>query len=116
MIRSKEVDDHYSRRMLELSRASYDAFVANERYRRLRLREIDIMRAVAVDELEEAITVRKRAGGQIGEVRHILSISGTALVDNQLQHFPVGNSDCTSESGADIESDVDSPSLASVVA
>ncbi|KIK78882.1 hypothetical protein PAXRUDRAFT_162826, partial [Paxillus rubicundulus Ve08.2h10] len=65
---SKEVEDHYSHCMLELSQASYDAFVANEQYCCLCLCEIDIMCTVTVDELEEAITVRKRVGGQIEEV------------------------------------------------
>ena len=59
-IRSQEVEDLHSLRMLELARASLDAFAANEKYRRLRICELDIMRTVAVDEFEEAVVLRKK--------------------------------------------------------
>ncbi|KIJ59255.1 hypothetical protein HYDPIDRAFT_118677 [Hydnomerulius pinastri MD-312] len=109
--RSKEVEDLHSYRMLELARASYDAFVANERYRRLRIREIDAMRTIAVNEHEEATSLRKRAEGQIGEIRHMLSVNGTVLLDSQLKRFPSDNSDDTPKSSAEAESGIHSRSL-----
>jgi hypothetical protein len=66
--RHKEVEDLSSYCMLELARASYDAFHAEERYKHLRIHEIDAMCAIAIDEYEEAMCLRKRATGQIGEI------------------------------------------------
>ncbi|KAF9218324.1 hypothetical protein BS17DRAFT_791691, partial [Gyrodon lividus] len=106
--RSKEVEDLHSNRMLELARASYDAFLANanERYHRQCIREIDVMRTIACDEYEEVMFQRKRVERQVGEVQHMLNVNGTALLDSQFKRFPADDSDNTPESGG--ESDVDS--------
>ncbi|KAH7910712.1 hypothetical protein BJ138DRAFT_1189106, partial [Hygrophoropsis aurantiaca] len=63
--RSDEVENYFSLRMLQLARATRDTFTAKETYQRLRLHEIDIMRSIAADEFEEAISQRKDAESQI---------------------------------------------------
>ena len=54
--------------MLQLARASREAFAAHAKYQRLRIQEIEIMRLSAVDDYEEAAAVVQRADHQIGEL------------------------------------------------
>lgn len=113
-IRSQEVEDLHSLCMLELARASLDAFAANEKYRRLRIRELDIMRTVAVDEFEEAVVLRKKAERQIGEVRHMLSSGGTDVLGQQVKLFPAEvhwEDSGTSDSSVEANSPSPSPSV-----
>ncbi|KIJ57942.1 hypothetical protein HYDPIDRAFT_34656 [Hydnomerulius pinastri MD-312] len=77
--RSREVEDLHSLRMLQLARATRDALKAHKTYHRLRIRELDVMRTIAVDELEEAHTLFQQAEKQIGEVRHVLNENGADL-------------------------------------
>ncbi|KAG6381598.1 hypothetical protein JVT61DRAFT_195 [Boletus reticuloceps] len=95
--RSREVEDLFSRRMLQLARASRGAFAAQLKYRRLRLQEIQVMHTIAVDERDEAETRLRTADAQIGEVRHILHTNGTALGDSGIVPSSAGH-DSDSES------------------
>ena len=94
------MEDLHSYRILELARASCDSFHAKERYKRLCLCEIKILRSIAVDEYEEASSLRKSAEGQIGEVRHLQSLRGSTLLNTQFRHTAatVANSDDMSSS------------------
>ena len=74
--------------MLQLARASRNAFSAQAKYRRLRLREIEVMYMITVDECEKADVLLKRADLQVGEVRHILTVNGTRLSDNNIRFLP----------------------------
>ncbi|KAL4062769.1 hypothetical protein V8B97DRAFT_1144880 [Scleroderma yunnanense] len=87
--RSAEVEDLHSLRILQLARASREVFAAQAKYHHLRIREIDIMRMVAVGEYEEAVANLKNADRQIGEVRHDLSSNGTALSEGKLIFSPI---------------------------
>lgn len=70
--------------MLQLARASREAFAAQAKYRLLRIRELDVMRTVAHDEYEEAQFFVRDADRQIGDIRHTLSTLGVPLVDDSL--------------------------------
>ena len=67
--------------MLQLARASREAFVAHAKYRCLRIQEIEVMRLIAVDEYEEAEVAVRRADHQIGEVWHLITSEGKAVGD-----------------------------------
>ncbi|KAH7906892.1 hypothetical protein BJ138DRAFT_1104763 [Hygrophoropsis aurantiaca] len=107
--RTKDVDDLHSRRLLELARASHDAFVAKQKYQRLRLREIEALYTIAMEEYEEAALLSKKSREQIGELRHMLSINGTAQSHNGIPlkrrffHNVHGIDESDSEVPSDIE-------------
>ena len=46
------------------------------------------MYMITVDECEEADVLLKRADLQVGEVRHILTVNGTRLSDNNIRFLP----------------------------
>jgi len=77
--RSQDVEDLHSTRMLQLARASREAFAAYAKYRLLRLHEVDVLRTIAYDDFEEAQSFVKDADRQIGELRHDMSSSGVPL-------------------------------------
>ena len=66
----------HCRRMLQLARASREAFAAHVKYRAKRIHELDVMRIIARDEFEEAVSLVKVADLQVGELRHVLSVDG----------------------------------------
>ncbi|KAI6037314.1 hypothetical protein BKA83DRAFT_18466 [Pisolithus microcarpus] len=76
---SEEVEDLCSHRTLQVARATRDALAASFRYRRLRLREIKLMRTIAIDDYEEAEALLKAADRQVREIKHILNSEGRGL-------------------------------------
>ncbi|KAI5986598.1 hypothetical protein EDD15DRAFT_2373032 [Pisolithus albus] len=70
---SEDVEELRSQRRLHIARATRDALAASLRYHQLRLREIELMRTMAIDECEEAEALLKAADRQVGEVKHILN-------------------------------------------
>ena len=86
--------------MLQLARASREAFAAHAKYQRLRIQEIEIMRLSAVDDYEEAAAVVQRADHQIGELRHTLTSNGRAVGDGTARfHLNETSSDISSIDG-----------------
>ena len=71
-----EVEDLHSHNMLQLARASRDAFAAYLRFHRLRVKELDMMRTIAADECEQAEVFLRKADWQIGEIKHVLDREG----------------------------------------
>lgn len=77
--RDHEVEDLHTLRMLQLARASREAFAAQVRLRLTRIHELDVMRTIAYDEYEEAMELLRQADRQIGEVRQAISSRGTTI-------------------------------------
>ncbi|KAI6021939.1 hypothetical protein EDC04DRAFT_2607112 [Pisolithus marmoratus] len=77
--RDNEVEDLHTLRMLQLARASREAFAAQVRLRLTRIHELDVMRTIAYDEYEEALELLRQADRQIGEVRQTISKRGTTI-------------------------------------
>lgn len=77
--RDHEVEDLHTLRMLQLARASREAFAAQVRLHRRRIHELDVMRTIAYDEYEEALKLLRQADRQIGEMRHTISSRGTSI-------------------------------------
>lgn len=74
-----DIENLHTLRMLQLARASRDAFTARLQYHRLRLKELELMCSVVTDECEVAETFVKKAEWQIGEIKHILNREGGGL-------------------------------------
>jgi len=70
--RSQEAEDLHLRRMLQLARASRDALAARLKHCRLRLQEIDVMRTITAEELEETEASLRRANEQVEEMEHLV--------------------------------------------
>ena len=79
--RSSELEDLHSLCMLQLARASREAFAAHAKYRHLRIQEIEVMHLIAVNEYEEAEAAVQNADRQVGEVQHLLTNDGRAMGD-----------------------------------
>ena len=77
--REKAVEDLHTLRMLQLARASRQAFAASVKYRLSRIHELDVMRTVAHDEYEEAVTLLNKADIQVGQMHQFLVTNGTAI-------------------------------------
>jgi hypothetical protein len=84
---SEEVEKIHALHMLELARASRDAFAAHLRFHRLRIKELDIMRVVATDRCDQAEAFLQKADWQIGEVKHILDRDGIGLLEERMSLF-----------------------------
>ncbi|KAI5987637.1 hypothetical protein EDD15DRAFT_2371997 [Pisolithus albus] len=115
--RGHEVEDLHTLRMLQLARASREAFAAQVGLRLKRIHELDVMRTIAYDEYEEALKLLRQADRQIGELRHTISSRGmniTTLSSLRLSPVPSmssmsspdGASDDRSASATPIPSDV----------
>ncbi|KAI5992718.1 hypothetical protein EDD15DRAFT_2367995 [Pisolithus albus] len=95
--RDREVDDLHNLRVLQLARASREAFAAQVRLRLRRIQELDVMRTIAYDEYEEALSLLRQADRQVGEVRHTISSAGTSIATlSSLRLSPVPSTFSTS--------------------
>jgi hypothetical protein len=77
----EEAEDLHSHDMLQLARASRDALAAYLRFHRLRVKELDMMRAIAANECDQAEIFLRKAEWQIGEIKHILNHEGGGLLE-----------------------------------
>ncbi|KAF8123669.1 hypothetical protein EV363DRAFT_1179499 [Boletus edulis] len=64
--------------MLHLSRKSRDVYTAKLHYQHLRMQELDMMKNIMQDELEEIQVYLNRAEHQIGQIRQELHGGRTA--------------------------------------
>ena len=55
--------------MLNLARLTRDAFAAKPRYRSIRIKELEMMQAIATDQYEETQSLLRKAEWQIGEIK-----------------------------------------------
>ena len=69
-------------RMLQLACATRDTFATHVQYQHLRVRELDIMHTIAVNQHEQAETFFKKAEWQVGEIKHILNDEGLGLLED----------------------------------
>lgn len=98
---SQEVERIRALHMLELARASRDAFAAHLRYHRLRIKELDIMRVVATDGCDQAEAFLQKADWQIGEIKYILNRDGIGLLEDRMSLFgPCGRESAGSDHDA----------------
>lgn len=58
--------------MLELARAARATFAAHVKYQRLRMKELEIHQAMALDDCEEAEEILKEAEVQAGHIKGVL--------------------------------------------
>ena len=70
--RNPEVRDFMNKRILELARVSREVYIAKMRYQHLRMRELEMMKAVMGDELEETQGYLNQMDGQVGEIHEDL--------------------------------------------
>lgn len=64
--RTKEVSEHINRQRLGMARLSRDAYTAKMEYQRLRMRELEMMRALVEDEYEETQASTRRCVRLVG--------------------------------------------------
>lgn len=98
--RNSELEDLHAMRLLELVRASRATFTAHAKYQRLRLKELDIVRSMAIDECEEAESLLKEVEWQAGEVKNAVDQDGPGLLNRASGLFlreDDGNLDSESE-------------------
>ncbi|KAH0830271.1 hypothetical protein J3R83DRAFT_1636 [Lanmaoa asiatica] len=107
--REKDIEDFHALRMLQLARASREVFSANTKYRLTRIHELDVMRAIAHDEYEEAAALLKNADCQIEELERFLAANGTGITTLSSLNLPP-----VPASYSDAESSVDGASPRSV--
>ncbi|KAG6379038.1 hypothetical protein JVT61DRAFT_11467 [Boletus reticuloceps] len=77
--RENIIEDLHTLQMLQLAHASRQAFAARVKYRLTCIHELDVMRTVAHDKYEEAITHLNKVDLQVGEMRHFLVTNGTSI-------------------------------------
>ena len=93
-----------NKRILELARVSREVYIAKMRYQRLRMRELEMMKAVMGDELEETQGYLNQMDGQVGEIHEDL-FGGLAESGSNaerwacLRLFPRFSQDSTQSSG-----------------
>lgn len=80
--RTREVKEYMNTQMLRIARTSRDAHNTKIQYHRIRLRELDMMRSLVADELEESQISLDEVERQIGHIRKRLYASGgTASIE-----------------------------------
>lgn len=72
---------HYHR-MLHLARTSRNTLAARLEYHRERVRELQTMCCMAVDDCKQAEALLMKAEWQIGEIKHILDHEGIGLLEH----------------------------------
>lgn len=74
--------------MLSLARLNRDACTAKMQYQRIRMQELEMMRAIVEDEYEETQVSLSRAEGQIGQIRKQLYDSGGITACRKTGQWP----------------------------
>ncbi|KAH0831969.1 hypothetical protein J3R83DRAFT_12866 [Lanmaoa asiatica] len=85
-------------RLLQLARASCATFTARRKYHRLRLKELEILRLMAMDDCEESEALVNTGVHQLGEVKHAVNSEGLGVFSRISGLFP------EIESHSDLES------------
>ncbi|KAF8120233.1 hypothetical protein EV363DRAFT_1303562 [Boletus edulis] len=75
--RSCNVKDHMNKKILGLARMSREVYVAKMQYQRLRMRELEMLKDVMGDELEETRGNLNQMEHQVGHIHRDLSNTGT---------------------------------------
>lgn len=105
--RDKKAEDRYSLRQFQLARASRETVAREANYRRLRLRELEVMCKIAQGEVEEVEARLKMADIKLAEARPVLCSSGT-YTEEDLNTLPTTNPPFRSEHFSDVKSNVSS--------
>ncbi|KAH7914941.1 hypothetical protein BJ138DRAFT_1142634 [Hygrophoropsis aurantiaca] len=95
--------------VLQLARATRNAFAAQEKHKKCHVKVLEVMRSIAVGELEEATKLRTAAEMYVGEIRNFVNTgdSGEAVPissDGEHSSSPstVSSSPCPSEVSMDL--------------
>ncbi|KAG2133211.1 uncharacterized protein EDB93DRAFT_1254982 [Suillus bovinus] len=109
---SSEATNYLNERMLELSRITRRAIATRMRYRRLRSRELDLIKSILEDEQDLAQTQMKGIDVQIGSLCNILQDAGVTVIGNKGCRFEPSDIGPWCESSSD---ESDGPGLAPMV-
>lgn len=92
-------------RLLQLARASRATFAAREKYHRLRLKELEIMRSMGIDDCEESGTLLKESVQQLGDMKSAANKEGLGFLSRASGLFPEMENFSDVESASDDDSD-----------
>ena len=86
-------------RTLNLARLSRDAYTAKLQYQRIRMEELEMMKAIVEDECEETQVLLNQTERQIGQIRKQLYSSGGIAACRKTGQWHLFTSDTTSRAG-----------------